>query len=128
MISKKILDKQLPQLPKEVKFCKKCVMSNQRPRIHWSEDGVCGACTFAEIKKNTDWEARRKMLEELCDKYRRNDGRYDVVVPASGGKDSSRVAYMLKHEYGMHPLTITWAPFEYTPLGYKNFRNFMKAK
>lgn len=127
MISKKILDKQLPQLPKEVKFCKKCVMSNQRPRIHWSKDGVCGACTFAEIKKNTDWDKRRKMLEELCDKYRRNDGRYDVIVPASGGKDSARVAYMLKYEYGMHPLTITWAPFEYTPLGYKNFRNFIKV-
>ena len=30
MISQKILDKQLPVLPKEIKFCRKCVVSNQR--------------------------------------------------------------------------------------------------
>lgn len=127
MVSKKIIDKQIPQLPLEVKFCKKCVMSNQRPRIGWSEDGICGACSFAEIKKKIKWDRRKKRLEELCDKYRRDDGSFDIVVPSSGGKDSSRVAYMLKYEYGMHPLTITWAPFEYTPLGYKNFRNFIKV-
>ena len=28
-----ILDKQLGLLPKEIKFCNNCVVSNQRPRI-----------------------------------------------------------------------------------------------
>lgn len=128
MINLKMLDKQLPKLPQDVKFCKKCVVSNQRPRIIFDEDGVCGACNFAEIKvKGTDWNEREKQLQELCDKYRRNDGRYDVIIPSSGGKDSSRVSYELKYKYGMHPLTITWAPFEYTPEGYTNFRNFIKV-
>jgi N-acetyl sugar amidotransferase len=27
----------------------------------------------------------------------------------------------------MHPLTVTWAPFEYTPIGYQNFRDFIKV-
>ena len=27
-------------LPEEVKFCKKCVMSNQRPRIIFNEEGT----------------------------------------------------------------------------------------
>jgi N-acetyl sugar amidotransferase len=67
------------------------------------------------------------MLQELCEKYRRTDGRFDVIVPSSGGKDSSRVAHELKYVYGMHPLTVTWAPFEYTPEGYRNFRNFIKV-
>ncbi len=127
MISPKILDRQLPILPKEVIFCKKCVVSNQRPRIHFGEDGLCGACRFAEMKKNeTDWREKEKQLRELCDQYRRNDGHFDIIVPSSGGKDSSRVAHELKYIYGMHPLTVTWAPFEYTPEGYKNFRNFIK--
>ena len=26
----------------------------------------------------------------------------------------------------MHPLTVTWAPFEYTKIGYENFRNYIK--
>jgi N-acetyl sugar amidotransferase len=67
------------------------------------------------------------MLRELCDQYRRDDGRFDVIVPGSGGKDSTRVAHELKYNFGMHPLTVTWAPFEYTPEGFENFRNFVKV-
>ena len=39
-------------LPEKVKFCKKCIISNQRPRITFDENGVCSACNFAEMKKN----------------------------------------------------------------------------
>lgn len=128
MISAKILDRQLPQLPKEITFCKRCVLSNQRPRVHFDKEGICGACRFAEIKDGQiDWKERERLLRELCNHYRRDDGRFDVIVPSSGGKDSGRVAHELKYNYGMHPLTITWAPFEYTPEGYKNFRNFIKV-
>jgi N-acetyl sugar amidotransferase len=127
MPNQKILDRQLPQLPNEVLFCKKCVVSNQRPRIHFDEDGVCGACRFGEIKENKiDWNERERLLRELCNHHRRDDGQFDVIVPSSGGKDSGRVAHELKYNYGMHPLTVTWAPFEYTPEGYRNFRNFIK--
>lgn len=128
MVSPKILDKQLPILPKEIMFCKKCVISNQRPRIHFDENGVCGACKFAKVKDHeVDWQERDRLLRELCDQYRRNDGRFDVIVPSSGGKDSGRVAHELKYNFGMHPLTVIWAPFEYTPEGYRNFRNFVKV-
>ena len=44
-----------------------------------------------------------------------------MIVPSSGGKDSGMVAHKLKYKYGMHPLTITWAPFIYTEIGWKNF-------
>lgn len=127
MVSSKILDRQLPLLPQEIRFCKKCVVSNQRPRIIFDEEGVCGACKYAKIKNDVDWPEREKLLRDLCDQYRREDGRFDVIVPSSGGKDSSRVAHELKYNYGMHPLTVTWAPFEYTPEGFKNFRNFIKV-
>ncbi|MBI2658433.1 N-acetyl sugar amidotransferase [Candidatus Woesearchaeota archaeon] len=128
MVSKKILDRQLPDLPQEIKFCRKCVVSNQRPRIILDEEGVCSACRFAYEKEHAiDWKEREDLLRKLCDKYRRNDGRFDIVVPSSGGKDSSAVAHKLKHKYGMHPLTITWAPLDYTPIGWQNFRNFTKS-
>jgi N-acetyl sugar amidotransferase len=122
------LDRQIAGLPKEVKFCRKCVVSNQRPRILFDDEGVCSACRFAEYKHNQiDWDAREKMLEELLDLHRRDDGRYDVIVPVSGGKDGSRVAHELKYKWGMNPLTITWSPFEYTDIGFRNFRNFIGA-
>ena len=79
------------------------------------------------ISHTIDWEDREHKLKELCDKFRRDDGRFDVVVPCSGGKDASELAHKLKHKYGMHPLTITWAPFEYTTIGWKNLRNFIKS-
>lgn len=122
------LDRQLEQQPKEVVFCKKCVVSNQRPRIEFDEHGVCSACTFAYEKHHViDWTDRASRLKELCDANRRTDGRYDVVVPCSGGKDSSAVAHKLKHMYGMNPLTVTWAPFIYTDIGWQNYQSFIKA-
>lgn len=30
-------------LPPQVKFCKKCTVSNQRPRIGFDKHGVCSA-------------------------------------------------------------------------------------
>tara|TARA_B110000008_G_scaffold279997_1_gene330501 strand:- start:14267 stop:15583 length:1317 start_codon:yes stop_codon:yes gene_type:complete len=123
-------------LPSEVKFCTRCVESNQRPSttveykhtlkskketIQFDAEGVCSACKFAEEKGKTDWDLREEMLVELCDRHRRNDGRYDCIVPGSGGKDSIYVSHLLKNKYGMHPLTITWSPHIYTDWGRKNF-------
>ena len=123
-VSDEIFDKQLEHLPKDVKFCKTCVVSNQRPRIKWDikEEGVCSACDYAYEKDNEiDWDQREKELQKVCDTYRSKDGSWDVIVPSSGGKDSGMVAHKLKYKYGMHPLTITWAPFIYTDIGWKNF-------
>ena len=108
-------------LPADVSYCTSCVISNQRPRIVFDENGVCNACHFAEYKKGIDWDARDQELRDLCDRYRSSDGSYDCVVPSSGGKDSSYVAHQLKHEYGMHPMTLTWAPLWYTQIGSQNF-------
>ena len=41
----------LYSLPTNVKFCKSCTISNQRPRINFDENGICSACNFAEFKK-----------------------------------------------------------------------------
>jgi len=116
----------LYNLPTNVEFCKKCTISNQRPRISFDENGICSACNFAEYKKKIDWSIREKELADLCDKHRKNDGSYDVVVPCSGGKDGSFVAHMLKNKYKMNPLTVTWAPHIYTDIGRKNLDNFIR--
>ncbi|WP_243136713.1 N-acetyl sugar amidotransferase [Acetobacterium paludosum] len=129
-------------LPREIKFCKKCVISNQRPNscveydhtneskketIHFDDEGVCDACRSSEKKKKIDWDLREKELIELCDKHRSKDGSYDCLIPGSGGKDSFYQAHILKYKYGMHPLTVTWAPHIYTPWGWKNFQAWINA-
>ncbi len=117
----------IPVVTSKVFYCTKCVVSNQRPRITFDERGVCSACRHAERKKATNWNERENELHQLLDKYRSQDGSYDVVVPCSGGKDSSRIAHELKYIYGMHPLTVTFAPHLYTDIGWQNWQNFIKS-
>ena len=37
-------EKQVSKIPKEVLWCKECVISNQRPRIIFDKNGVCSGC------------------------------------------------------------------------------------
>ncbi len=124
---KETLDYELLKERKKVKFCKKCVLSNQRPRTEFDNNGVCSACNYKERKKTIDWEQRNNELKELCEKFRSRNGKYDVIVPGSGGKDSAYVAHILKSEFNMHPLCVTWAPHEYTNIGKRNFDDFTKS-
>lgn len=120
--------RRLYRLPETVQYCARCVISNQRPRIVFDAEGVCNACRYARRKHGEiDWAARERELRALCDRFRSRQGRYDVIVPASGGKDSTYVAYTLKTEYGMHPLTVTWSPLRYTEVGWENLRRFIRS-
>ncbi len=130
-------------LPLEVSYCRKCVISNQRPNsaveyehkkdsakatIHFDSEGVCDACRVAEVKhQEIDWEERERQLVELCDKFRSRNGQYDCILPGSGGKDSFFASHILKEKYGMHPLTVTWAPHIYTEWGRANFDAWIHA-
>jgi len=130
-------------LPTTVVYCKQCVISNQRPNsaiefqhtiatekttINFDHDEICDACNFTERKRNSiDWPDREKQLRDLCDKHRKKDGTYDCIVPGSGGKDSFYASHILKTKYGMHPLTVTWAPHIYTEWGWKNFQSWIHA-
>lgn len=130
-------------LPRRVEFCARCVISNQRPNstveykhsreskketIYLDQHGVCDACRVAEMKRTSiDWSQRERELQELCNRYRRDDGAYDCLVPGSGGKDSFYAAHVLKYKYGMHPLTVTWAPHIYTEWGRRNHEAWIHA-
>ena len=112
-------------LPEKVEHCKKCLMTNQKPfsvneMVHGIEikkegleiqsDGICNACHYAAKKdEGIDWEARESLLKNLLNKYRKNDGSYDCIVPGSGGKDSGMASHILKYKYGMNPLTVTFS-------------------
>lgn len=129
-------------LPAEVLFCRKSLISNQRPNsavefkhtrdsrkstVHFDEQGVSDAWHVTQRKKQIDWTARREELERTLSRFRRNDGRYDILVPGSGGKDSFYAAHVLKHEFGMKPLTVTWAPHIYTDWGWSNQQAWIHA-
>ena len=128
-------------LPQDVKFCKICCITNQRPcsvneyehtrnsskkTIHFNAEGICAACINKE-KQHTeiDWKQREKELRDICDRHRKTDGSYDCIVPGSGGKDSVYAAWLIKYKYKMNPLTVTWSPHLYTDVGWKNFQSWI---
>ena len=104
-------DQALYGLPLEVKFCRSCVISNQRPSstaefkndgkapkqaIHFDKEGICDACRVKEQKAAIDWRQREEELRDLCDRYRRNDGRYEHSFVANN-VDSSHVMHYCEY-------------------------------
>jgi N-acetyl sugar amidotransferase len=110
-----------------LRWCSNCLSMSTRPRISFDKRGWCNACVWMEKKKTFDWVSRQKELEQLLDKHRRSDGGFDCLVPVSGGKDGSYVAYNLKHKYGMNPLALTITPALALELGEQNLKAFVAS-
>ena len=109
----------------EVFWCKNCLNMSTRPRISFDERGWCNACQWMEEKKRMDWSIRQKELKELLSRFISTNGGFDCIVPVSGGKDGSSVAYKLKHYYGLNPLAVTVRPALELAIGNENLQNFI---
>ena len=127
-------------LPKKVVFCKKTLISNQKPTssiefnhnlkskkktLFIDKNQISDSWKYSRIKKKINFKKREKELLKLLDGHRSNNRNYDCIVPGSGGKDSCYATHILKYKYGMNPLTITWPPILYTKYGKENFHNWL---
>ena len=92
-------------------------MPSSRPRISFDNNGICNACNYQISKKKIDWLIREKEFKEICNKFRSKNDTYDCIVPWSGGKDSSSIAYKLKYEHNMNPLLVTFSPLIPSEIG-----------
>lgn len=110
-----------------MRYCTKCVLPESHESITFDENGVCNICNQAMIKHhNIDWNARKQMLLDICEKYR-NKGRYDCIVPFSGGKDSTYQLWYVVKELKMKPLVVRFNHWGYRPLvAENNIRTFKK--
>ena len=107
-------------------FCSNCLAMSTRPRIIFDRLGICNACNWAK-KKETEinWKKRELELKNLL--KLENNNSFSCLVPVSGGKDGSYVAYNLKHKYKVNPLCVTIRPALPTPLGNENIYAFVKS-
>lgn len=96
-------------------------MPDSRPRITFDKEGICNACRYAEEKEKFDWNARRREFEELILPLKNDkSGKWNCVVPWSGGKDSTSIALKLKFEFGLNPLLVTFSPLIQNEVGRQN--------
>lgn len=102
-------------------------MPTSRPRVVFADDGECNACKNAKEKKDIDWDARRKEFIKIIEQYKSQNNYYDCIVPWSGGKDSSAIAYKLKFEFGLNPLLVTFSPLIPNEVAVHNREEMLKA-
>lgn len=121
-----------PSPTANVRWCTKCVApAISATPLEFDVYGVCTACQMAERKraiKPAEWKKRRDSLLRLLDKYRSKDGRtYDCVIAVSGGKDSYFQTHVLKEEFGMNPLLVTYNGNNWLPVGWRNMLRMKEA-
>jgi glucosamine--fructose-6-phosphate aminotransferase (isomerizing) len=108
-----------------IKRCKRCLLPVTFPLIDLDENGVCGYCRNYER-----WiYLGRKALEQkiFSSLESGNKGKYDCIVPLSGGRDSSWVLHYLKKEMGLSPVAVTYDWGMVTPLAHKNIKTMCNA-
>ena len=89
--------------------CNCCILPQTFPFIEFDEKGVCNYCRsyrprYAGMHPT---ETRRAFIDSLA-KYRRDGKEPDVLVPFSGGRDSSYGLHLIYKEFGLRPVTFTY--------------------
>lgn len=103
-----------------MKYCSKCVLPESAETVSFDENGVCNICRQAEQKHTAiDWEARRKMLDDVIAPYK-GKGTYDCIVPFSGGKDSTFQLWYVVTQLHLKPLVVRFNHWGYRPLVQEN--------
>jgi tRNA(Ile)-lysidine synthase TilS/MesJ len=113
-------------------ICKTCVLPSTFPRIKFDVEGVCDHCNNFKgldyIKKRQ--EKYRKKFETLINSQKSNNhssvSAYDVLVAYSGGKDSTFTLDLLKNNYGLRVLALTFDHGFISPFAQKNIRKVVE--
>jgi len=103
--------------------CTKCILPETMPFISFDENGVCNYCLHYKPRNHP---RPKEELFELIEPYRRTHGD-EVLVPFSGGRDSSYGLHLIIHELKLRPVTYTYDWGMVTDLGRRNVSR-MSAK
>ncbi len=91
--------------------CRRCLLTDEVPDVTIAEDGECSACKAHDAAWRSWPEVRARRtaeLERLLAAARRANRPYDVLVPLSGGKDSTYVLYLARRRFGLRCLAATF--------------------
>ena len=106
-----------------LRLCTRCVMPDTKPDLHFDERGVCIACRSYQNRKEVDWEARNRDLQQILDRYRSKDGsHWDCIIPVSGGKDSFFQTVRIL-QMGLNPLCVNATTCCLSEVGRRNLEN-----
>lgn len=90
--------------------CARCLNVDDLPGVSIDASGVCSVCREYDRRWGSWAEGaprRAQELQKLFALARARRARYDVVVPLSGGKDSTFVLYLAVRRFGLRALAVT---------------------
>jgi hypothetical protein len=96
--------------------CTKCVLPETMPFIEFDSQGVCNYCHHYKPRNHP---RPKQELFDLIEPFRRASGD-EVLVPFSGGRDSSYGLHLIVNELGLRPITYTYDWGMVTDLGRRN--------
>ena len=91
--------------------CSRCLLSTDVPDVQVGSDGICSVCHQYDTqwgKWNEIKDERRKALDNILNKARSKKRHYDVLVPLSGGKDSTYILYLCRTQFNLKCLSVTF--------------------
>jgi len=105
-----------------MKYCSRCLYPENHPlNLLFDDEGVCSGCRVHEEKDEIDWSHRFELLKQLVTPYqKRFSGKFDCIVPVSGGRDSFFILDLVKNKLGMNPLLVSYNRHHNTRVGIRN--------
>jgi predicted PP-loop superfamily ATPase len=92
-----------------MQICTNCVLPSSFPGIKFNNEGICNYCqsyTGHDRLIESKLNYRQKFLDLL--KQKKNQTGYNCLMAYSGGKDSSFALHLLKKEFDLEVLAITF--------------------
>ena len=112
------------------KSCTRCLLSEDVPGVTINKNGLCSVCAGYD-REWGNWDeaknARLAALEGLFQKIKKKAALYDVLVPLSGGKDSTYVLYLCRERFGLKCLAATFDNGFLSDHAKKNIRKACEA-
>lgn len=90
-----------------MKMCNKCILPENYNGIIIDENGECNFCKETKLKQEDSSITCFSNEEELIkclEKYKSHNNKYDVLVPLSGGVDSSNALIKIVEQFKLKPL------------------------
>lgn len=87
--------------------CKLCLLPDMYPGIELDESNFCNVCTSLQVTKSHDVANAQSQLEENLELFKKLCGSR-VLVPFSGGRDSSFLLHKLKVDLDLDVTAFTY--------------------
>ena len=107
-------------------MCSRCILPDTFPNIKFDPEGICNRCHQEEstlVKSTAKKTEYRQKLDDLISTTKGTAPSYDVIMAYSGGKDSTYTLKLLKEQYGLRIIALTFDNHFVSPMAMENIRH-----